>query len=144
VVAGAASGPVLVLERPLSFWGGVDPETGRICDPRHPQYGEPVTGRVLLMARAVGSSSSSAIMLELVRNRVAPAAVVMGVVDAILALGVLVGRELGYDTLPMLECPGVDLADGRLRGSTALVQDDWLVLSTKKEAGAEATRLPSG
>lgn len=60
-------------------------------------------------------------MLELIRNGVAPAAVVMGTTDAILALGVLVGRELGYQTLPMLECPSLDYGDAALDGATARV-----------------------
>lgn len=76
---------------------------------------------MLLLERAVGSSSSSAIMLELVRNGVAPAAVVMGATDAILALGVLVGRELGYETLPMLECPALDYHDAALDGAVGRV-----------------------
>ena len=28
LVGGSAEGPVLVLEEPLSFWGGIDPTTG--------------------------------------------------------------------------------------------------------------------
>ena len=103
VHAGEGSGRLLVLERPLSFWGGVDPETGRVSDPRHPQYGEPLGGRILVMERAIGSSSSSAIMLELLRNDVAPAAIVLGSTDAILVLGVLVAEELGYPSIPLVD-----------------------------------------
>lgn len=100
---GEGTGLLLVLERPLSFWGGVDPETGRVSDPRHPQFGESVSGRILVMERAIGSSSSSAIMLELLRNDVAPAAVVLGSTDAILVLGVLVAEELGYPSIPLVD-----------------------------------------
>jgi len=134
LVEGAAAGPVLVLERPLSFWGGVDPMTGHVSDPRHPQYGSSVAGRVLMMERAVGSSSSSAIMLELIRNQVAPAAVVMGKADAILALGVLVARELGYETLPMMECPELDYGARELRGAHATVHPGGVTLRWDDEA----------
>ena len=103
VHAGEGRGRLLVLERPLSFWGGVDPETGCVSDPRHPQHGESVCGRVLVMERAIGSSSSSAIMLELLRNDVAPAAIVLGSTDAILVLGVLVAEELGYPSIPLID-----------------------------------------
>jgi len=74
-----------------------------VADPRHPDHGAALAGSVLLVPSAVGSSSSSAIMLELLRNRVAPAAVLMGRADAILALGVVVGRELGYPPIPVVE-----------------------------------------
>lgn len=116
VHAGEGRGRLLVLERPLSFWGGVDPETGHVSDPRHPQYGESVRGRILVMERAIGSSSSSAIMLELLRNDVAPAAIVLGSTDAILVLGVLVAEELGYPSIPLVDVGREGFE--RLRGGT--------------------------
>ena len=99
---GTGAGPLLVLEKPLSFWGGVDPLTGAVSDPRHPRHRELLGGRILVMERTIGSSSSSAIMLELLRGGVAPAGIVVGEADAILVLGILVARELGYPTVPLL------------------------------------------
>ena len=103
LVAGEAAGPLLRLTHPISFWGGVDPVRGTIADPRHPQYGTSIAGTELLVPLAIGSSSSSAIMLELLREKTAPAAILMGQADAILALGVVVGQELGYTPIPVLE-----------------------------------------
>lgn len=117
LIRGVATGPLLRLTHPISFWGGVDPVRGTIVDPRHPQHGVEITGTVLLIPRAVGSSSSSAIMLELMREGRAPVAVLMGRADAILALGVVVGRELGYASVPMVEVELAALegwADGTL------------------------------
>ncbi len=110
VHAGEGSGALLVLDRPLSFWGGVDPETGRVSDPRHPHCGESLGGRVLVMERAIGSSSSSAVMLELLRNGVAPAAIALGSTDAILVLGILIARELGYPDIPLVDVGGEGFA----------------------------------
>lgn len=111
LVAGEAEGPLLRLRAPISFWGGVDPTSGRVADPRHPDHDRSLTGAVLLVPEAVGSSSSSAIMLELIRNGVAPAAVIMGRADAILVLGVVVARELGYAPIPVLEAPVASLSE---------------------------------
>lgn len=105
LVAGTARAPLLRLTRPISFWGGVDPATGEIVDPRHPQCGRSVAGVVLAVPSAVGSSSSSAIALELLREDRAPAAILMGRADAILALGVVVAEELGYGRIPVVEAP---------------------------------------
>ena len=102
VCDGHGEGRLLVLRKPLSFWGGVDPLTGDVADPRHPQFGERTSGCILVMERVIGSSSSSAIMLELLRNEVAPAAIVVAEPDAILVLGILVAGELGYATIPLL------------------------------------------
>jgi predicted aconitase len=38
LVPGAASGPILRLDEPLSFWGGLDSATGTIIDRLHPQW----------------------------------------------------------------------------------------------------------
>jgi predicted aconitase with swiveling domain len=104
-VTGEARGPALRLERPLSFWGGVDPATATVSDPRHPQHGASLENRVVLLSATVGSSSSSAILLELIRNGRAPAGIVLARPDAILALGSLVARELGYRPVPIYLAP---------------------------------------
>jgi predicted aconitase with swiveling domain len=97
LVAGAAgSGLALVLSAPISFWGGVDPRSGRIVDVRHPQCGNAIGSRVLFVPATIGSSSASAVLLELVRNGHAPAALVLHEPDAILLLGLIVAREMGW------------------------------------------------
>ena len=96
LVAGrAAEGKALVLTAPISFWGGVDPASGRIADVRHPQHGVSVAGRVLCLPGTIGSSSASAVLLELVSAGLAPAAMILHQPDAILLLGLIVAREMG-------------------------------------------------
>lgn len=103
LLAGEGAGPLLRLVEPLSFWGGVDPASGIITDARHPARGRSLAGTVLALAATRGSSSSSAVLLELIRGGRAPAAIIMGQVDAILALGVVVAREMGWPAPPVLE-----------------------------------------
>jgi predicted aconitase with swiveling domain len=99
LVAGSAgSGLALVLSAPISFWGGVDPKTGRIVDVRHPDHGQTIAGRVLFLPGTIGSSSASAVLLELARNGNAPAALVLHDPDAILLLGLIVAKEMGWRT----------------------------------------------
>ena len=88
----------LMLTAPISFWGGVDPKSGAIADPRHPEHGVDLAGRVLMIPATVGSSSASAILLELVHAKRAPAAIVLHEPDAILLLGLVVAREMGLET----------------------------------------------
>ena len=88
-----------VLKLPsLSLWGGVDPFSGRLTDPALPHCGESVKDRVLMVGEPVGSSSSSAVLLELLHAGNAPVAIVLGRADAIVALGVLASLLL-VDTL---------------------------------------------
>jgi hypothetical protein len=101
---GAAEGPALVLREPISFWGGLDAATGRIIDRAHPDAGATVTGTVLVMPGARGSSSSSSVLAELMRTGMGPAAIVLAVADPILPVGALVAASL-YDRLcPIVVC----------------------------------------
>jgi predicted aconitase with swiveling domain len=114
LVSGEARGEVLVLDEPLSFWGGVDPATGEVIDVRHPQRGANVAGRVLVMASGRGSSSSSSVLAEAVRAGTAPAAFVLGEPDPILALGAIVARELYSREIPIVVSAAPNLRTGHV------------------------------
>jgi predicted aconitase with swiveling domain len=94
----AGTGAALVLTAPISFWGGVDPKTGRIADVRHPECGENIAGKILFVPGTIGSSSAAAVLMELVHAGLAPAAIVLDAPDAILLLGLIVAREMGWQT----------------------------------------------
>jgi predicted aconitase with swiveling domain len=99
LVPGAAGrGEALVLAAPISFWGGVDPKSGRVVDVRHPDHGASIAGRVLFLPGTIGSSSAAAVLLELVHAGHAPAAIVLNEPDAILLLGLIVARQMGWET----------------------------------------------
>ena len=118
LVPGAAEGAPLRLDEPLSFWGGLDPPTGRIMDRWHPQRGATIAGRALMMPAGRGSSSGSGALAEAIRLGMGPAAILLLRRDAIVVVGALVAAEL-YGR----ECP------------VALVREqDW-------EALAAAARL---
>lgn len=125
LLAGSGSGPILRLTDPISFWGGIDPATGRITDPRQPAHGRNIAGTVLALASTRGSSSSSAVMLELVHRGLAPAALILAEADAILVLGAIVGREMGWPVPPVLRLP--DHA-GLVDGAHARVEDGVITL----------------
>lgn len=102
VVAGTAGGVALVAEQPLSFWGGLDPATGEVIDRRHHLSGRMVAGRVLVMPFSRGSSTTSSVLLELIRGEKAPAAIVTSGVDPMLALGSIVASELYDRSVPVI------------------------------------------
>lgn len=102
LLPGVASGTALVLDEPLSMWGGLDPGTGAIIDARHPQNGEVVTGRVLVMPGGRGSSSSASVLAEAIRLGTAPAAIVLSIPDDIVLVGAIVAEELYGITCPVV------------------------------------------
>ena len=102
MLSGAASGQTLVLDEPLSFWGGFDSESGRIIDQHHPQVGQVLSGRIVLMRFGRGSSSASSVIAEAIRTGTAPAAIVMSEVDEIVALGAIAADELYGTAMPVV------------------------------------------
>jgi len=115
LVEGSASGDALVLDEPLSFWGGLDPLTGEIIEVNHPQRGQRVTGRILVMPSGRGSSSSATVLAEAIRLGTGPAGIVLGEPDEIIAIGALVAAELYGTRIPVVVAVGDELslvADG--------------------------------
>lgn len=99
---GEGTGELLVLEQPLSFWGGTDLRTSVITDVHHPQHGISLAGRVLAMTASRGSSSSSSVLAEQIRSGVGPAAIIIAERDAIVALGALAAAEIYGIALPIV------------------------------------------
>jgi predicted aconitase with swiveling domain len=104
-IRGTAEGEILKLTKPISFWGGVDAKTGRICDPRHPEHDVSITAKILVLPGMVGSSSASYVLTELMMEKLGPAALVLPEPDAILPLAVIVAREMGWGSIPVVRLP---------------------------------------
>ena len=121
----AVSGACLALTAPISFWGGVDPASGTIIDARHPERGRNIAGRILALPGTIGSSSASAVLLELVHAGKAPAALLMDAPDAILLLGLVVAREMGWPTPPALRLPAAD--QKALAGRSVAISAEGLI-----------------
>ena len=114
--AGDGEGPALVLSEALSFWGGIDVETGRIIDRSHPDLGNNITGKILVMPGGRGSSSSSAVLAESIRCGTGPAGIILSIPDPILTVGALVAQALYGLRCPIVVCDASGVATGdRLR-----------------------------
>lgn len=114
LVQGAAQGALLFADVGLSFWGGVDSATGEVIDRHHPLSGEYLAGCVLAIPSGRGSCTGSSVLMELISNGHAPAALVLAEPDEILTLGVLVAQTIFERSLPVL-CIGRE-AFAALRG----------------------------
>ncbi len=121
LVAGTASGMVVVLAEPISFWGGVDPHEGKIVSERHPQFGSDLRGCVLVMPSGRGSSSSSSVILEAIRLGTAPSAIVLREPDPIVVLGAVVAEELYGLVHPVVVLPTEDYSSVH-DGEPALIE----------------------
>jgi predicted aconitase with swiveling domain len=105
LVPGFATGLAAVLTEPLSLWGGLDPDTGTVIDAHHPQRGSVIAGSVLVMPFGRGSSSSASTLLEAVRLRTHPTAILLTQADDILVVAAIVAKALYGITLPVVVLP---------------------------------------
>lgn len=111
-LAGEADGLALVFSQPLSFWGGIDAETGEIIDHSHPGLGQNVAGKILVMPSGRGSSSSSSVLAEAIRRGTAPAGILLLRPDPILAVGAIVAEFLYEIRMPLVVCDISSIARG--------------------------------
>lgn len=90
IVGGQAEGEALVSVDPVSFYGGVDPETGVVTERGHAVEGECVTGRVFVFPTGKGSTVGSYVIYRMKKLGTAPAAIVNLETEAILATGCVI------------------------------------------------------
>lgn len=130
VLAGAAEGKIIATEEALSFWGGVDPATGRVIDIHHPLRGTELSGAIVLMPGSRGSCTGSGVLLDMALNGTAPAALVFTTDEDVLTLGALVASELFAKSIPVLRLSGpafqrLARADSARISSSAIVADGF-------------------
>ncbi len=101
VVPGRGRGPALVSRRPISFLGGVDPDSGEIVERGHDLLGATVSGRVLCFPHGRGSTVGSYVLYSLARRGLGPRAIVNEVADPVVVVGAVIAE------IPMVD--GVDL-----------------------------------
>lgn len=87
---GYAEGEVLLTHDPISFLGNVDPKTGVIVEPGHELFGQCIRGRVLVFPHGKGSTVGSYVLYQLIKNGVAPAAMVNIESEPIVAVGAII------------------------------------------------------
>ena len=110
IIPGEARGKALVSREPLSFWGGYDWKTGEIIDRRHILSGAIAKDRILAVPFTRGSSTTTAVLLEAIRARTAPAAIITTDTDFFFALASVVADELYASPLPLVALPEAGFA----------------------------------
>jgi predicted aconitase/predicted aconitase with swiveling domain len=134
-------GAVLACREGLSFWGGVDPDTGAIIDTHHPDHGASLAGRMVLMPTSRGSCSGSGVLLQLARNGTAPAALVFREAEDILTLGAIISARLFDRPIAVLRLPAETYealsraAEAEIKGSMLLFANRQVELSRPQTGG---------
>lgn len=102
LVKGRAAGSLVISQEPFSFFGGLDFSTGNIVDPRSDVFRENLKDKVFAYPRGKGSSSTAGVILEALRQGVAPKAIINVESEKILAVGVIVAEVVFGWSLPIV------------------------------------------
>jgi uncharacterized protein len=115
LVGGNGRGEALKLTEPLNAWGGLDPDTGIIVHHSHPQRGQSLAGRVLVMQESRGSGTNAQVFAQAWANGNGPLAVILAAPDYVLCVGAVVANELYQVGCPVVVADAdcyATLADG--------------------------------
>ncbi len=116
IFEGVAEGEALATSQGISFFGGVDPETGVIVERGHQLEGQSIAGKVLVFPQGKGSTVGSYTLYRLKHNGMAPAAILNADCETITAVGCIIS-----------EIPCVDQIDIR-----AIKTGVWISIQASK------------
>lgn len=127
---GSIQGEALVSEKPISFFGGVDPETGIVVEPGHPLEGQAIAGRVLVFPTGRGSTVGSYTLYRLKKNGHAPLAILTAECETIIAVGCIIAEIACVDQLPIHKIQ---------TGSLVRIENDCISIEEPKNQPATET-----
>ena len=92
IFPGQASGQTLVSRMGISFYGGVDPETGVVTEAGHDLEGQSIAGKILVFPTGKGSTVGSYVLYRLKKNGHAPLAIINADCETITAVGCIISE----------------------------------------------------
>ena len=103
IYPGEAEGEALVTNTGISFFGGVDPDSGVIVEKGHPLAGQSISGKILVFPSGKGSTVGSYTLYRLKLNGKAPAAIVNAECETITAVGCIIAEIPCIDQIALAE-----------------------------------------
>jgi len=92
IYKGVAEGEAIVTKDGISFYGGIDPDTGKVVEVGHELEGQSITGKILVFPMGKGSTVGSYTLYRMKKNNTAPAAIVNKQIDTIIAVGCIISE----------------------------------------------------
>jgi uncharacterized protein len=125
IVGGTAEGEALVSSDPVSFYGGIDPDTGIITEPGHVLCGKCITSKVFVFPSGKGSTVGSYVIYRMKKQGTAPAAIINVETEAILATGCVIA------SIPLVDKLDADPITTLKTGMRLSVNGDKGLVETK-------------
>ena len=112
-----AEGVAMVSDKTISFFGGVDPNTGVIVEKGHDLEGQSVKDKIFVFPNGSGSTVGSYTLLRLKKNGLAPAAIINKECETVVAVGAIISEIPCVDSIDISQIKSgdkirVDAAEG--------------------------------
>ena len=117
---GVAEGEALTTSQPISFYGGVDPDTGVIIEKGHELEGKKVKGRILVFPNGKGSSVGSYTLYRMKKNDMAPAGIINKECETVVAVGAIISEIPCIDEIDLSKITTGDVV--RLEDDTVRIE----------------------
>ena len=101
ISSGSVEGEALVTSMGISFYGGIDPETGQVVEKGHALEGQSIGGKVLVFPTGKGSTVGSYTLYRLKKAGTAPAAILNTESETITAVGCIISGIPCVDHIPI-------------------------------------------
>jgi len=101
IYPGIVTGEALVSTQGISFFGGVDPETGLVVEKGHTLEGQSISGIILVFPTGKGSTVGSYTLYRLKKVNKAPLAIVNRECETITAVGCIIAEIPCVDQIPI-------------------------------------------
>ena len=117
---GVAEGEALTTSQPISFYGGVDPDTGVIIEKGHELEGKTVKGKILVFPNGKGSTVGSYTLYRMKKNDTAPAGVINKECETVVAVGAIISEIPCIDEIDLSKIKTGDVV--RLENDTVRLE----------------------
>ncbi len=98
---GVITGEALVTSQGISFYGGVDPETGVVVEKDHELENQSIVGKILVFPSGKGSTVGSYVLYQLAKTGKGPVAIINQETEAIVAVGCIISDIPAVDKIPI-------------------------------------------
>lgn len=105
IVSGKCRGKTLVASKPISFLGGIDPNTGIIVEKNHDLRGENIKDRILCFPSGHGSTVGSYVLYSLAKKKLAPKAIINQTADPVVVVGAIIAEIPMIDQIDIKQIP---------------------------------------
>jgi len=111
ITSGRCRGTALVSEKPLTFLGGVDPNSGIIIEKNHDLKGESIKDKILCFPSGHGSTVGSYVLYSLVKRGLGPKAIVNQVADTVVVVGAIIAEIPMIDQIDIKQIQTGDIVE---------------------------------